>query len=167
MIIMSRSTLPISAVLVLTMSILFTSVALPAFVEAKKVNLGPGHKITVRLQIDDPTSVHELSFKAKRVQDSDPFRNSNSRIPITVQIIENDKLVGSESVTAHIGNSFEEINIDMNNDPKVRNTFNVVVIFDIPEDDDHDLKIRVNTDSIKVIDNKKNDLDIVRVRTGN
>lgn len=164
---MYRSTLPISPVLVFTMSLLFTSVALSAFVEAKKVNLGPGDKITVRLQIDDPTSVHELSFKAKRVQDSDPFHNSNSCIPITVQIIENDKLVGSESVTPHIGNSFEEINIDMNNDPKVRNTFNVVVRFDIPEYNDHDRKIRVNTDSIKVIDNKKNDLDIVRIRTGN
>jgi hypothetical protein len=135
--------------------------------EAKKVSIGEGNSITLRLEIDESTRIHELSFHTKRMQSSNPFSESYSRIPVTVDIIENGEMVGSESMTAHVENRYREISIDMNNDPKVGGSFNVVIKFDIPEDDGHDPQIRVDTDSIKVIDNKKNDLDIVRVTTDN
>jgi hypothetical protein len=135
--------------------------------EAKKVNFGEGDKITVRLQIDEPTSVHELTFEAKRVQDPDPFSKSCSRVPITLEIIEDGDTVGSESMTGHIRNSYKEVSIDMNNDPKVRGSFNVIIRFDVPEDDKDNPMVRVDTDTIRVIDDKKNDLDIVRVTTNN
>jgi hypothetical protein len=135
--------------------------------EAKKVNIGEGDMITLRLEIDEPTRIHELSFDTKRIQSSNPFSESYSRIPVTVDIIENRGMVGSESMTAHVENKYEEVSIDLNNDPKVGGSFNVVIKFEIPEDDGHDPQIRVDTDSIKVIDNKNNDLDIVRVTTDN
>jgi hypothetical protein len=135
--------------------------------EAKKVSIGQGDIIALRLEIDEPTSVHELSFDAKRMQTHDPFSESYSRIPITVDIIDKGEMVGSESMTAHAKNKYHEISIDMNNDPKVGDAFNIDIKFDIPEEDGHDQQIRVDTDSIKVIDDKKNDLDIVRVSTGN
>jgi hypothetical protein len=150
--------------------LLVMSLGLPLMLtaaEAKKVNLGQGDTITVRLEINEPTKIHELSFDTKRLQSSNPFSESYSRIPVTVDIIENGEMVGSESMTAHVRNNYEEISIDMNNDPKVGGSFNVDINFDIPEDDGHDHQIRVNTDSIKVIDNKKNDLDIVRVTADN
>lgn len=109
-----------------------------------------------------------MTFKAKRIQDPDPFKESYSRIPVTVEIVENNKLVESDSVTAHFGNSYENIGIDMNNDPKVGGSFNVIISFDIPEDNGDDREIRVDTNRIRIIDNKKkNDLDIIRISIEN
>jgi hypothetical protein len=160
----SNAVIPTVLVLLFAMSLGFPLIFIA---EAKKVNIGEGDSITLRLEIDESTRIHELSFDIKRMQSSNPFSESYSRIPVTVEIIENGDMVGSESMTAHVENRYKEINIDMNNDPKVGGSFNVVIKFEIPEDDDHDSQIRVDTDSIKVIDNKKNDLDIVRVTTDN
>jgi hypothetical protein len=160
----SNAVIPTILVLLFALSLGFPLIFIA---EAKKVNIGEGDSITLRLEIDESTRIHELSFDIKRMQSSNPFSESYSRIPVTVEIIENGDIVGSESMTAHVENRYKEINIDMNNDPKVGGSFNVVIKFEIPEDDGHDPQIRVDTDSIKVIDNKKNDLDIVRVTTDN
>lgn len=160
----SKAAIPSILVLFFILSLGFPLIFIA---EAKKVNIGEGDTITLRLEIDEPTRIHELSFDTKRIQSSNPFSESYSRIPVTVDIIENRDMVGSESMTAHVENKYEEVSIDLNNDPKVGGSFNVVIKFEIPEDDGHDPQIRVDTDSIKVIDNKKNDLDIVRVTTDN
>lgn len=123
--------------------------------------------MTVRLEIDDPTSVHELSLRARTLENPDPFDESYSRIPITVEIRDKGKVVGSESMTAHLENSFNKFDIDFNNDPKVSGEFSAVVSFDVPEHNGESPKIRVDTDDIEVIDDKKNDLDIVRTTAEN
>jgi hypothetical protein len=160
----SNAVIPTILVLVFVLPLGFPLIFIA---EAKKVNIGEGDSITLRLEIDESTRIHELSFDTKRMQSSNPFGESYSRIPVTVDIIENGDMVGSESMTAHVESSYNEISIDMNNDPKVGGSFNIVIKFEIPEDNGHDPQIRVDTDSIKVIDNKKNDLDIIRLTTDN
>lgn len=128
-ILISNAVIPTILVLSFVLSLGFPLIFIA---EAKKVNIGEGDTITLRLEIDEPTRIHELSFDTKRIQSSNPFSESYSRIPVTVDIIENRDMVGSESMTAHVENKYEEVSIDLNNDPKVGGSFNVVIKFEIP-----------------------------------
>jgi hypothetical protein len=153
--------------IIIVASVTIASVNSSTYAEAKKINLGEGEKIKVKLDIEKATKVKAIAFSAKRIGDPNPFGDAYSRVPITVEIHESHKLVGSESFTAQIGDDLQKLTIDMSNEPKVNANFNLILRFDVPEDKGQDRKIRIDTESIKVIDNRRNDLDIIRIVAGN
>ncbi len=116
-------------------------------VRGAKVVLSQGEAVKATLKADKPTSMNKVSFSAKSIS-MNPF--TNTVVPLTVEVYESDKLVGSESFIWSLGPDFEKINVDINNSPKLDERYKMLIRYDLFEDNTVNNPIQVDTESIKV-----------------
>lgn len=100
------------------------------------------------LSADEPTTMDNISFNAKRLGLTDPF--SSSQIPFTVEIYEDGQLVASESFTWSLDDKFKKVDWMINNKPKLDEKYKMLLRYDIPEYNDQKNPIHIETESIKV-----------------
>lgn len=117
-------------------------------VRGSKVLLSQGEAMKATLKAEKPTSMNEISFSAKIVGLSDPF--TSPRIPFTVEVYENDKLVASESFTQTLDDKFEKVIVSINNIPKMDEKYKMLIRYDVPEGNGQVKPIQIDADSIRV-----------------
>jgi len=126
-------------------------------VEAKSrnlVELKQGQTLRLEFERDHPRPVESVSMVLKTVDRSDPFANFD--VPLTIEVLEKNQLVGSESFTAQVGADYKKVRVDINNDPMIKGNFKIAIRFDVPEFGSDDNRLLINIDSIKFNDGKVN-----------
>jgi hypothetical protein len=120
-------------------------------IRGSKALLSQGEAMKVTLQAEDPTSMNEVSFSLRAVGLSNPF--ASSRIPITVEVYEGKELVASESFTESLDDEFKELNVPINNIPKMDEKYKLLIRYDTPENrEQYHAPIQIDTESIEVND---------------
>ncbi len=115
--------------------------------ERDKVTLSHGEALRLEFQGEQLAPIKEVSFKLKTIDTSDPF--ASYQVPITVQVFEKNQLIGSESFTYSLGSGFRKVHVDVNNDPMIKGNYKTVIIFDNPEFNADDNKVKIDLDTIK------------------
>jgi hypothetical protein len=100
------------------------------------------------IEADKPTTMNEVSFSARTIGLSDPF--ATSRIPFTVEVYEGNQLVASESFTESLNDKFENIDVPINNIPKMDEKYKLMIRYDSPENGQKNNPIQIDAESIKV-----------------
>jgi hypothetical protein len=123
-------------------------------IRGSKALLSQGEAMKATIQAKEPTTMNDISFSAKLVGVSDPFATSDISIPMTVEVYEGDELVASESFTESLDTKFREVDVPINNIPKMDEKYKLLVRYDIPENGggQENVPIQIDTDSIKVND---------------
>jgi hypothetical protein len=117
-------------------------------VRGAKVVLSQGEAVKATLTTEKPTSMNDVSFSAKSIGLSNPF--ANTVVPFTVEVYESDELVASESFTSSLGDKFENVNVEINNSPKLDERYKMLIRYDHPEDNSRNNPIQIDIESIKV-----------------
>ena len=117
-------------------------------IRGSKAILRPGDSMKVTLTTENPTTMNNISFNAKKLGPSDPF--SSSQVSFTIEINENGKLVASESFTWSLDDKFENDNWMIFNKPKLDEKYKMTQRYEIPESYATNTPIQIDTDSIKV-----------------
>ncbi len=112
-----------------------------------EVTLNQGQALRVEFKSKLPERIQTVSFKVKTIDTSDPF--AIYHVPLTVQVFEKNRLIGSESFSSDLRTGFNKVHIDVNNDPMIKGNYKIVISFDKPEFNTDDNKIKVDLDTIK------------------
>ncbi len=82
--------------------------------ERDTVTLSQGQSLRLEFQSRQPAPISEVSLKLKTIDTSDPF--ASYQVPLTIQVYEKNRSIGSESFTSDLGTGFKKIHVDVNND---------------------------------------------------
>ena len=144
-------------VFILTFSLIILGASLLRFVpltdaqaissKRDEVILSQGQALRLEFQGKNIVPITDVSFKVKAIDTSDPF--ASYHVPLTVEVFEKNKLIGSESFTYDLGANFKKIQVDVNNDPKIKGNYKIVIRADTPEFNTDDNKVKVDLDTIK------------------
>jgi hypothetical protein len=100
-------------------------------ISGTKVLLTEGETVKITLTSEESNVVNAVCFFARRVGFVDPF--GSSQIPFTSELFESDNLVASESFTWLFEDKLEEITVLVNNNPKLDESYKMLLSHDIPE----------------------------------
>lgn len=118
-------------------------------IRGSKVLLTEGEAMKVTLTAEEPRTMYDVSFSAKRVGMIDPF--GSFAIPFTVEVYESDQLVASESFTWTLGEKFEKVLVQVNNTPKIDERYKMLIRYDVQEDNEQkNIPIQINAESIRI-----------------
>jgi len=112
--------------------------------------LSQGDSLRVEFKSKAPEPIQVVSFKLKTIDTDNPF--ASYHVPLTVEVYEKNQLIGSESFTSDLSAGFKKIQIDVNNDPKIKGNYKIVIRFDKSEFNTDDNKVRIEPDTIKFND---------------
>lgn len=111
------------------------------------VILNQGQAMRIEFKSPLPEPIQQVSFKAEAIDTSNAF--DASHVPITVEVFEKNKLIGSESFSSDLSGGFKNIQVDVNNTPKIDGNYKIEISFDTPEFNSGNTKIKVDLDTIK------------------
>jgi len=132
-----------------------------------EVTLSQGDSLRIEFKSKQPEPIQAVSFKLITIDTSDPF--ATYHVPLTVEVFEKNRLIGSESFTSDLSSGLKKIQVDVNNDPMIKGNYKIVIRFDNSEFNPDDNKVRIDLDTIKFNDgNVRMDLHgDIKVITGN
>jgi hypothetical protein len=118
-------------------------------IRGSKALLSEGEAVKATIKAEKPTAMNEVSFSARTIGLSDPF--ATSRIPFTVEVYEGNQLVASESFTESLSDKLQNVDVPINNIPKMDEKYKLLIRYDTPENGgQNNNPIQIDTESIKV-----------------
>ena len=127
-------------------------------IRGSKALLSEGEAVKATITAEKPSAMNEVSFSARTIGLLDPF--ATSQIPTTVEVYEGNHLVASESITESLSDKFQNVDVSINNIPKMDEKYKLLIRYDTSENGAQNNKsIQIDTESIKI--NKGDDgLDV-------